>query len=351
MEVRVKVSRTYKALFVLETGLTMRDFDEHKIYDDTTLTPELLDISLLRKCDNRCSYCYTNSEPASNKMLTIDKLQWLYEKFMSPMDRPFQVAYGGGEPGIHPQLIDILEYTRSLKIVPNYTTNGTALLNDKIREASSKYCGGVALTYHREYPAKFKASVQLLKELKCQKNIHFLVSRDSVDQLEDFIDTYADYCDAIVLLEMHPIGRASTRNDIGLTYDQYQYLKTLFKKYKSKLAVGASFVPLLIESAIENGHLLEEIGSVYWNPESLLSGYITEDLELAPSSFWQGPKIKLTDFKSFTEAYNSDLMRSIRRKQKELQKKCPVAFICNGGMHADCHKHCKFIRNETYSLS
>lgn len=39
----------------------------------------------------------------------------------------FQVALGGGNPNQHPDFIEMLEYTRSKGIVPNYTTNGLGL--------------------------------------------------------------------------------------------------------------------------------------------------------------------------------------------------------------------------------
>jgi len=39
----------------------------------------------------------------------------------------FQVALGGVNPNQHPDFIEILEYTASKEVDPNYTTNGRDL--------------------------------------------------------------------------------------------------------------------------------------------------------------------------------------------------------------------------------
>lgn len=330
----------YTAMFNPFTGTIIRNIDENKIWYEDTI-PELLDISITKQCNLRCSYCYTSA--GKGKHMSIEELEWLLD-FMGN-DTPFQVALGGGEPGCNPNFDNILEIFAKNNIVPNYTTNGYTLLNDKYVKATVKYCGGVALTYHWDNQDYFKQALNILTKLPIQRNIHIIITHKHIQKIKHVIDELIDKVDVVVLLEFHSIGRGRKYNNWILTKEDIEYVKELLISYPSgKIAVGASLIPIAI-NAVKDVLNKEEIEMYYYNPEGILTGYIDEDLNLAPSSFWEGEKIKLRDFKSFREAYNSPLMKELRRKQYELREKCKYAYICNGGMHAVCNRNCNFHMN------
>jgi len=320
-------------------GTTIRQIDTDLLYGEDTV-PELLDISLLKFCDFGCPYCYQEASIERAQKLTLQDLDWLYGQFMDELSRPYQVAYGGGEPTLHPQFTEILKLTYDYKIVPNYTTNGTNL-TDKVLQATDDYCGGIAVTYHEWKPEPFWKAIERLKLLsdKTQKNAHIIVTKQNLHKLSTYIKQILDtgVIDFVVLLEFHPVGRGKNFDRLILNpSDKAELVKILsstdLKHYLPKIAFGASLVPVAISLYGERLDLL--------NLESITSGYIDENLNLAPSSFWEGPKVPLKLFRNFREAYNSKLFKSLRSKQKQLQSTCKVAYLCNGGMHASSCKNC-----------
>ena len=56
-----------------------------------------------------------------------------------------QIALGGGEPLLHPDLVAIRELCRAYDLVPNLTTNGLGL-SDEVCRALARCCGAVALS-------------------------------------------------------------------------------------------------------------------------------------------------------------------------------------------------------------
>ena len=292
----------YKSLFFPDKGFIMREVDLDKIYQNYS-SPEILDISIIKTCNFSCPYCYQSSTPNKKSMLTLNDISWLIDFFGN--HKPYQVALGGGEPTLHPQFTEILELFHSSNIIPNYTTNGTGFLNksksDKIIDSTERHCGGVALTYHPHREKTFWKALNILKDLKIQRNVHYIVSHRNIKQLPEFIDKVMDKVDSIVLLEFQPLGRGHNYIDLDvLTDNDYGFLKELFKKYPTgKLAVGASLIPIAILASLESGMTKNQIAQIYYNPEGIFSGYIDENLYLAPSSYWQGEKVYLKNYSSF----------------------------------------------------
>ena len=96
--------------------------------------PELIDISITNWCDKGCAFCYKSSTTRGAHMALDD-----YKRVIDQAAemRTFQVALGGGNPNEHPNFVEILEYTASKGVVPNYTTNGRGL-SDEILNATRK---------------------------------------------------------------------------------------------------------------------------------------------------------------------------------------------------------------------
>jgi len=335
-----KLGDYYRSIFNPKNGYLYREVDTEKIYFEKT-APEMLDISIIKKCNFGCPYCYMSSTNNDKGILTIEDIEWLIEFFGD--FKPFQVALGGGEPSLHPKFPEILKLFRENNIVPNYTTNGLALLmDDKIVDATVKYCGGVALTYHPHKADVFKRALEILTKLPIQRNIHLIVSHKNINDIEDFIEQIIGKVDTVVLLKFIDLGRGSLLSkDYSLTEDDYKVVKKLLKKYPpGKIAVGAPFIPVAIEVAVESGMSDGLISLFFYNPEGILTGYIDENLYLSPSSYWIGEKVYLKDYNSFIDAYNSPIMKKIRVKQYSLKKKCKYAPICNGGVHGECDDFC-----------
>lgn len=175
--------------------------------------PETIDIQINNWCDYGCSYCYMNS---TKKGGHADRslLERVFSGLKTP---PYQIAFGGGEPTAHPDFPWFLQYTREQGTVPNYTTAGHLIREDVI-EATNKYAGGVALTYHREkgfetFTETFNKWNSLLRST-IPINIHVLFDNyvaESLQLIEKMCDR--NFCGRsvnVVLLAYYPdVGRAS----------------------------------------------------------------------------------------------------------------------------------------------
>jgi len=79
--------------------------------------PECMDIKITNQCDMNCPYCHENS--------TIDGLhgELLNNQFIETLIPYTELAIGGGNPLVHPQLIEFLKLLKSRNIIANITVN------------------------------------------------------------------------------------------------------------------------------------------------------------------------------------------------------------------------------------
>lgn len=154
-------------------------------YGVASPVPETVDVKITQKCAIRCRYCYQDSLP--NDGHADPELAFkIIEGFDQP---PYGLALGGGEPCQHPDLPEILKGIRERGTVPSYTTAGH-VLNDKIAEATNKYAGSVAMTYHA-----FRGLDTFLKQWRRWKEavtartvIHLICDDNVVKNLRDLAD-------------------------------------------------------------------------------------------------------------------------------------------------------------------
>lgn len=143
----------------------------------------------------RCTdYCYQYL--FQNQRMTFDTFKSTLQKY-----RPRQIALGGGEPTLHPQFLDFIEYAKSqpfLKHV-NYTTNGVKLPKNfsKVEELVS----GISISLDTlRFPNLFSGGIpkQILDNLHVYQDsaiqviINFVISEENFNDLTklcDFLET------------------------------------------------------------------------------------------------------------------------------------------------------------------
>lgn len=187
MRVRVDEKSNYKAVF-FDNGKTIRmNIDPLKSIK-TPQHPEIEDVAINSKCEAGCRYCYVSAvKSGSNFENIIDKAKEVWGS-LEMNQRPFQIAIGGaGESTLHPQWIDFVKTVRELGILPNYTTNGMHL-TDEILDATEKYCGGVAVSWHPHIEKFFHSSIEKYSKINTKLNTHIIVGDDkSVSDLKDYM--------------------------------------------------------------------------------------------------------------------------------------------------------------------
>lgn len=81
--------------------------------------------NLGKRCNYDCSYCPSSIHDNSSPHTDINTLEATVDK-LSEIGRPLRISLTGGEPCVHPDIEDLLEYFKRKDIFwVNLTTNGT----------------------------------------------------------------------------------------------------------------------------------------------------------------------------------------------------------------------------------
>lgn len=273
---RIERESNYSAIFV--NGKTLRmPLDPKKDIVELKY-PEFYDVKITGKCKGNCKdYCYMNSSAENEHYDALNNLKKFFEP-MTPNQRPFQIAYGGGEPTLHPDFCSILEYTHSLGIVPNYTTNGMFIAErncEEIINATKKYSMAVALSCHEHLNYYWKTAVELFFINKIKTNFHIIISdKKSVDR---FLDIYKEYKGKILYFVLLPLTAKGRCKEAKVDHE-YLFEKLNQLDDIKDVAFGANFYPMLKTTNYKFDLSLYE-------PEILSKFLDLKDMKIYKSSF------------------------------------------------------------------
>ncbi len=197
----------------------------------------------------------------------------------------FQVALGGGNPNQHPDFIEILEYTASKGVVPNYTTNGRGL-SVEILETTQKHCGAVAVSAYPPYDETAE-TIARLADFGIKTNIHFILDADSIDTAIDWLNQPPDFLagiNAIIFLNYKPSGRKVYEEKLLRNSPRLDEFFSLATSAGRKLKVGfdACCVSGVFARTNANTSMVDACDA------GRFSMYVSEDLRVYPCSFQSG---------------------------------------------------------------
>lgn len=274
VKIRIFPEYNYKAFYF--NGKTVRiALDPNKPITKLKY-PEFYDVKITDHCKGNCPWCYMGSNSSGQPYCNIiEKIQDFFGS-MTPNQRPFQVAIGGGEPTTHPQFALILNTFYKLGIVPNYTTNGMwvdKISNRGIIAATKLYCGGVAISCHEHLTEYWEKAADIYNSHSIKLNFHFIISdKESIDRFMEIYNEWYYIVDYFVLLPHTAQGRAIEK------YIDWEYLINRLPESTDKIAFGAGFYSYLLQK----NHPIQV--SLY-EPESMSKYLDMENMKLYPSSF------------------------------------------------------------------
>lgn len=143
--------------------------------------PDVAQIDLTNSCNNDCIGCWCNSPFLGEKRISPDiKSQTLpYRKVIELIDELYkmgtrQIYYaGGGEPLMHPQIMEILEHTKKRGLECCLNTNFTLIDEKKIKKLvdfgvdslTVSVWAGTAKVYAATHPNKDEGAFYKIKEM------------------------------------------------------------------------------------------------------------------------------------------------------------------------------------------
>jgi organic radical activating enzyme len=279
IKIRVFPEHNYKAIHF--NGKTIRIAINSKRPIDKLRYPEFYDIKVTSYCEGNCPWCYQNSSAVySHDRNIVDKFVSFFGQ-LTDNQKPFQLAFGGGEPVSHPDFIKLIITCYEMGITPNYTTNGMWVDSgkdyiNKVLQVTSEYCGGVAVSTHSHLKWQWKLASELYLSKNIFTNLHIIVGdKNSID---DFVDIYNEYRGRIkyfVLLPLIEQGRSKK------SFSEWDYLKSRIRRDSPDIAFGANFYPYLVKDL----NSLDKFNINIYIPE-IVSAYLDlEIMKIYPSSF------------------------------------------------------------------
>ena len=273
IKTRIFPEENYKGIYF--NGRTMRvALDSNKPITELSY-PEFYDVKVTSHCKGNCPYCYQNSLDVSHSEEIVAKF---YEYFggMTENQKPFQIAFGGGEPTSHPDFISLLQLCHSMDIAPNYTTNGMWTVepySEEIIYNTKLYCGGVAVSTHPHLEKYWRTAANLYIENDIFTNLHVIISdKASIDKFMEIYKEYKGRVKYFVLLPLSAQGRCKE------SHIDWEYMIEQLPQDCPDIAFGANFYPYLCETP---GRFKVSL----YEPE-LMSKYLDlETMKVYPSSF------------------------------------------------------------------
>jgi radical SAM protein with 4Fe4S-binding SPASM domain len=184
----------------LETVERMRDVARRTTAPPRSLAaPETIHFSVTGRCDQACTGCFYSARPGSE--VSAQDAPWsLFERVVLEAEQAqvFQIALGGGEPLLHPRLVDMVRLTREHSVVPNLTTNGNLLTREMACELKEAGLGQAQISLNGADEAinaqtrpNFAAAMQAIENCRAaglRWGLNFLVTRSNLTALEAVIE-------------------------------------------------------------------------------------------------------------------------------------------------------------------
>jgi len=215
--------------------------------------PETIHFSVTGRCDQSCAGCFYSARPGS--AVSAKDASWeLCEQVVREAEqaRVFQIALGGGEPLLHPRIVEMARLAREHHLVPNLTTNGNRLTRDLAEELKQAGLGQVQIslngateTTNARTRPNFKsalAAIQVCRQVGLRFGLNFLVTRSSLQELAAVVNLgrHLGACSINLLRPKPPTTAGDWLARESLDAAGYRQLRKLLKRGKWRVASDVS---------------------------------------------------------------------------------------------------------------
>lgn len=219
--------------------------------------PCLIDISITKRCNLCCEYCYASASPQidSNEELTVEEFKDIFKQIDDL--NVHRISLSGGEPFVRNDFFNILEEAVKYKFCTIINTNAT-LITDSIAKRLTKYnfdricvtLDGSNAKTHDFYRGsgsfeKTLAGIKNLKKYNLPVSTLFTLNNNNIENLIDCIkfneDLGIEYMSVMVLC---PTGRASSKDLLVKKEQWYQvFMKLTDMKVNNEIKLKFKIVP------------------------------------------------------------------------------------------------------------
>ena len=326
--------------------------------------PSLLDIGIMGHCPNGkagiCAkagiQCYQNAPNSTRENMKLEDFKSIIDQCKG---KTFQVALGGaGDPNLHENFKEIVEYCRKNGIIPNYTTSGFNLTDEQVEV--SKQCGAVAVSqYSRlnvgnipEYGTTENGericlntkkiytesnpqtgdAIQKFLDAGITTNIHYVLGKNTIKEAVIRLkeNLFPKGINAIIFLLHKPVGLGQESNMLHYSDPEVKKFFDLIDNndFPFKIGFDACSVPGIINftSNIDSR-------STETCEGSRTSAYIDAQMNMMPCSFGNQNEsyyVSLYDH-TIKEAWESEVFEKFRNRLSTSCMQCKDRVNCYGG--------------------
>lgn len=189
--------------------------------------PRHVSIALTNACDLECSHCYAPKHPS---ILDFNRLMsWLADLDANGC---IGVGFGGGEPTLYPQLIELCSYaTRKTNLAVTMTTHAHRLSDQLLNELVGNLhfvrvsMDGVGTTYESIRCRPFDALLERITAIEriARFGINFVVNSKTARDLDSAVHLAADLgASEFLLLPEESLGRGGgIDNETSITLQKW----------------------------------------------------------------------------------------------------------------------------------
>ncbi len=214
--------------------------------------PIYVEISSSGLCNHRCKFCALDYLGYKNGLANFDNLKRaIYDMAKGGVK---SIQFGGeGEPLLHPKIKEIVQYTKSLGIDISFTTNGTFLKEELLKDILSQVSwikvsidAGTPETHlkiHRPKVQDFDIIMDNLKKavairkatkVKCTLGGQMLLLPDNYKEAVILAEKLKEIgLDYLVIKPYSQHKKSITREYENISYKKYFYLKDELEKLDS----------------------------------------------------------------------------------------------------------------------
>lgn len=230
--------------------------------------PFLVALNLTQRCNLACAHCYLDAKTrdhGDDDELTTKEVKALLDDIAALSDETM-IVLTGGEPLLRRDIEAIATHGAKLGLMMVVGTNGTALTEKRVASLSQAGVAGVGLSLDSLKPAhhdqfrglagswnKTMAAIDACRHGGLPFQIHFSVTDDNADELEDMI-SFAREAGALVFNVFFLVctGRGEKVTNISAaTYDDVMRRVTRAAYEEKKLLVRAKCAPHFKRMALE----------------------------------------------------------------------------------------------------
>lgn len=275
--------------------------------------PICLTWQITNQCNLHCIHCLANSSTRKREEVTVEEIKGFLDDLA--LMKVFYINMGGGEPLLHPNFFEIVDYAEAKGVYIQFSTNGTLVnqvLAKRIAERGLRV--QVSLDGWNQATndpirgagtfAKAITAVKLLREKDVTVSVNCVVTKSSFRGLNEIYQLVNSLGARLRLSRLRPAGRAVENwRKLSPEPEQYKYLYQWLKEHPD-VTTGDSFFflsalgePLPGLSYCGAGKLtcsVDPQGNIYPCPFSIDSTLLVGNIKEKPlSSWWREAKLFL----------------------------------------------------------